>query len=290
MNGIGIICHNLSESLIFTVNKLKESPNNIIFIHLDKKIDISLISNVEGANVHLIKDRISVEWGGFSQCEATLKILEISLCYPINNISIISGDDVPLRSNNELGRTLNSGIEYVAYQNNRITPVNPDYRVHYKYPKIFFKRNKNVYHKAYCKLHELMMRMGFHKNKGIEKLPKLYKGTNWFSISRTAILYIFEYLNKNPNYISFFENSFCSDEVFFHTILKTGDFKFNDQATEIIPYKCLRYIDWTSGPDYPKKLNAVDLIYAKNSTNCLFARKVDPKYSKTDLIKLFLER
>lgn len=63
------------------------------------------------------------------------------------------------------------------------------------------------------------------KNKYYEELPKLYKGSNWFIITKECRDYIFEYLKNNPNYKKAFQNSYCGDELFFQTIICNSEYK-----------------------------------------------------------------
>ncbi|HGV3901192.1 TPA: beta-1,6-N-acetylglucosaminyltransferase, partial [Klebsiella pneumoniae] len=62
-----------------------------------------------------------------------------------------------------------------------------------------------------------------------------------------------------------------ADEVIFHTAIKHlgREDIFHD---ENYINDALRYIDWVSGPEYPKILNEEDVDKIKKS-NCIFARK-----------------
>ena len=101
----------------------------------------------------------------------------------------------------------------------------------------------------------------------------------------STIKYILEYISDNPWFLDIFEKSICGDEVFFHTIIKTNS-KVIVFDNPNYGHKALRYIDWTSGPEYPKILNEEDSVNMKKS-NYLFARKVHEK-SKDNFMKSFL--
>ena len=57
----------------------------------------------------------------------------------------------------------------------------------------------------------------------------------------------------------------------------------NDKTN--ICYQALRYIDWKSGPEYPKILNNDDFDLIKK-TECLFARKFDDNLD----VEMFMEK
>ncbi|MFA0581952.1 beta-1,6-N-acetylglucosaminyltransferase [Vibrio breoganii] len=132
------------------------------------------------------------------------------------------------------------------------------------------------------------MRLGLFKNKNYDLLPKLYKGTNWFTLSYDCIVYISRYLEDNPWYLNAFNESFCGDEVFFHTIVMNSVFAetIYKMTEPNLPLRALRYIDWESGPEYPKILNCADLesIHKKD---VLFARKISEKYNYNELVRIF---
>ncbi|HFS3846744.1 TPA: hypothetical protein ACHYZO_004208, partial [Escherichia coli] len=53
------------------------------------------------------------------------------------------------------------------------------------------------------------------------------------------------------------------DEVFFHTLLKHLNVTDIYHNTTMIN-DALRYIDWTTGPEYPRMLNEKDIEQIKN--------------------------
>ncbi|WP_227670334.1 beta-1,6-N-acetylglucosaminyltransferase, partial [Klebsiella variicola] len=98
-----------------------------------------------------------------------------------------------------------------------------------------------------------------------------YKGTNWFSFNRKTVGDVLEFVTNNNWYLNVFEQSLCGDEVFFHTLLKfigVDDIFHDPEKVNDV----LRYIDWSTGPDYPRILNGTDLYRIKKS-GCIFARK-----------------
>jgi len=113
-------------------------------------------------------------------------------------------------------------------------------------------------------------------NKWYDALPKLYKGAQWFCISRQLCNYILEFVDKNEWYKDAFRKAFCSDESFFQTIVmnsgsKSVLYKYNTDLDDNA--MALRYIDWYSGPQYPKILTEDDLVNIINE-DCILAENL----------------
>lgn len=275
-----ILCHKLTNPLKFTVNYLSGFDSNKLFIHVDLKSDISpLVEEFKQDNVFFVNDRVNVAWGGVSQVDATLSLLRAAIKEGFDYVFLISGDDIPAVSNGcileFLGRL--KGYEFIAYQDKRFNYVNPHERVKYRYPSCYFKKERSVLEKLQVRAHRLGRRLGLYNNSLYESLPELYKGTQWFTLSYTSVSFILNYLNKTPRYRKAFQDSFCCDEIFFHTILKHAPFFINIYHDAGAYSDCLRYIDWESGPDFPRTLDESDFYRIKES-GMLFARKV-----KTDI-------
>ena len=85
-----------------------------------------------------------------------------------------------------------------------------------------------------------------------------------------------------------FQKSYCGDEVYFHTIIYNSPFKENLNLDYGLtpPEMALRYIDWKTGPDYPRILDDMDFDRMQKS-NTLFARKVKKNISFELLKKNF---
>lgn len=282
----GIICHQLTNPLIFLVNELIESPNSIIIIHVDKKTDIHTIKSqiMEHAQIHFIEDRVDVQWGGYSQIDATLKLINYSQEFDYKYFSLLSGDDILLKDINTIENfLLESGKEFLGHDK----CIDPIPRIKYLYPDFFYDRNKSFIKKIACKIVGKLHKLGFF-NQNLDQLPTLYKGTSWFTLSQEAVQYILEYIEKKPNYDLAFRRSYCADEVYFHTIIYNSPFKdkLNLNYENTPPEMALRYIDWKTGPDYPRTLDHTDFEKMQKS-NSLFARKLKSDIDFELLNKIF---
>ncbi|MBK0033755.1 core-2/I-branching enzyme [Erwinia sp. S43] len=274
-----LTCHKLTNPLIHTVTYLSSFNENIVLIHLDKKSAIDEFIFLESNNVIFIPDRHDLVWGGYSQILATISLLRFATGVPdgFEYFFLISGDDIPLISVEKMNLFLceNYGLEFVHFQNGKNKIVDPYERVKYKYFSIHHGRKKNFLHKVLIKLHHILKFLFINKDfvKNLELYPPMYKGINWIGITNEMVSYVINYVNKNPWYLHSFKYSLCADEVFFHTIINTKPdavFYFNSNAIN----NALRYIDWNSGPEYPKVLGQNDIENIKSESLAFFARKV----------------
>lgn len=287
-NIFAVICHELSPSLVYTVKKLASDKSNIVLIHVDLKTQINYFSFLSSDNIILIDKRLDVKWGHVSQIDAMLVLLEISLQYDFKYFSLISGDCVLTKSTDYIAKLFQEpDVEYIAFQDNN-SGIDPALRLKNLYHKHFWGKQKSLSCKLTCKYYSLLYRLGMHQNPYMDSLPPLHKGTNWFSITQKTVVRVMDFVKKNETYHQAFKQSICGDEVFFHTIIgNLADIKlYQASKTKHLPAKALRYIDWFSGPEFPKILSEADFNNIIQS-NCIFARKFSKQISVEQLIKVF---
>ncbi len=193
-------------------------------------------------------------------------------------------------SNSDMNKFLlkYNGLEFIHFQDNRNNYIDPVRRVKFKFLKTHYSRKNNIISKLIRRAHLFFgcffINKLFVKNK--KRFPELYKGINWFGITKSSVVYILNYVDRNDWYLDSFENSLCCDEVFFHSILNT-----NEKAIFYFDLKelnnALRYIDWVSGPQFPKILTETDLDKIKGR-QIFFARKI-PDNMPISLMQAFVE-
>ncbi|MBT0718282.1 beta-1,6-N-acetylglucosaminyltransferase [Rosenbergiella epipactidis] len=284
LNSYCILAHRITNSLKFTCEYLSKSGNCSVYIHVDSKSNLDDFLFLKSSCVHLIKERVDVKWGDISMVLATLNLLRNHT--GDGYVTLLSADDFPLVDVSILKDFLFrlNGRNLIHFQDNRNNNVDVLKRFKFIYPVIFFRKENNFFTKVLKKIYSLypfMINdegMVFIKNHDIN----IYKGTQWFSLSSESVSLILDYLKNNPGFLKSFEGTYCPDEMFFHTLimhlklpLYHDKKRFND---------CLRYIDWDSGPQYPKILDMTDYPLLKKS-KCLFARKASDSLNRDDFIQ-----
>lgn len=284
-----ITCHEVTDPLLYTVNELSNCKDNLVLIHVDKKSDLQQFASIDIDNVLFLQDRVDVSWGTFSQIEATYKLLCYAYKLEFDYFFLLSGNDIPLVTQKKFKLFLknNNGVEFFEFQGEKDNYVNPIERVKYKYPGWYFNRHKNIFQKIMGKAFN-GAKFIFFRNRDylfhINEFPVLHKGSNWFGMSNQCVKNVINYIKDNPWYYKSFVNSYCCDEVFFHSIVKVfPDVKFFDNNQ--IASNSLRYIDWITGPEYPRVLQPCDSAEVRRS-GCFFARKL-PNVATVEYIELF---
>lgn len=191
-----ILCHKYNRILKTCIELLKDKNEDIeIYIHVDNKSNINEFFNLR-EKVNFIEKRIDVYWGHISQVKATLALLRETQKKNYDYIFFISGDDLPLKSNQEIKEFLiqNNGKEFIEVQECEDKIFNQRLRRISILSTI--KRNKNYFEKIKTKIIRKINKILRNENKYLDKLPKIYFGSSWFTITTNFRDYIFEYLEK----------------------------------------------------------------------------------------------
>lgn len=265
-----IQCHKNADQVNRLINILQDEDVDF-FIHVDKKSNI-IEEIVSRENIYIVKERVNVIWGNFSQIEATMRLFKkIREVGEYSRIHLISGQDFPIKSREYIKTFFkDNSAQYIQY---RKLPNDWAYegmnRVKVYYPSIMFK-NKIV--KKFIGIYEgFVMKNEIFQRKG--GIYNFYGGSSWFSLTGDCLEYIISYVDRNPSYYRFFKNTLCGDEIFFQTILVNSPFKntlVNDNK---------RYIKWKQGDSSPNILTLSDYIALKESDK-IWARKFDIQYEE----------
>lgn len=252
-----------------------------VYIHVDKKQDTLFQQLKEiyknNSNVFLVEDRVSVNWSGFSQVQATIKLFELveSTKRTYDYIHFISGQDLPLMSHAQMDDYIEGkGIDQQFVEVNDIDS--------YKWRLTqysFFRENPNNRKKLY-RLTDIALRliqMPFVRRKNFKGF-QLYKGSQWFSITYECMKYILSYIREN-DYCSKFAYTACPDEHFFQVLLMNSKYK-----DKVLKYN-LRYIVFEGLNASPKTLGVEDMDYFMNG-QYMFARKFDMNKDRQVISKI----
>ncbi|WP_055069301.1 beta-1,6-N-acetylglucosaminyltransferase [Clostridium massiliamazoniense] len=268
---IGILCHRRTKSIDKVIELLGHEFD--IYIHVDKKSNLNEFDDILD-KVNFIEERVDVRWGSYSLVEGTLRLMEAFNKKNYDYVSIISGECLPLKSAENIINFLqeNKGKEFIGVDLNA-KEKEIEERIKYKYSNSYYKKEQGRISSKLLNMKEKFL--GKPINEYYTRLPKLYKGCNWFTISGELNNYILMFLKKNVEFENAFKNALCSDEIIFQTIVmnskyKDKIYKFDTEYNDT--HMALRYIDWESGPDYPKLLDESDFSKMRER-DFIFGRK-----------------
>lgn len=202
-----IMCHTHFEQLNILLDLLDDKRNDI-FLHIDKKAKGYSLDDIKAHSVNsklfFIK-KTRVNWGGDSQIIAEIELLKEATKSPHEYYHLISGMDLPLKTQNEIYAffSQHSGYDYVALEREHPHNTSKCYMDRLKYYYIFqnhIKREKTGFlsqlQKKAIRIQEL-----FRINRTKDISIEFQKGSNWFSITHSTACYI---LKESYNYYRFY--------------------------------------------------------------------------------------
>ncbi|ODP96828.1 hypothetical protein BGL48_15700 [Salinivibrio sp. SS3] len=285
-----IVCHRKTASLFYNLNKLSKFKNSTVLVHIDKKSNFDERDLVKADNIIYVKNRFDVRWGGISQVVTTVDSLNSYIDIDFDYVSLISGEDLVIKTEKQFIDFLrhHNGKEFIGIDKNGDRYFDPKDRYVYKYNSSFYESKPTNLQKIIKITSSVLHKAGFLINKQDLPYESFYKGSNWFTLSKIAVVFILEEI-REKDLLRYFKNSLCIDEVIFQTILMNSSFKKNiylidDYVTD--NEMSLRYVNWIDGPDYPKILDKKDLTRSFEN-NVFFVRKISPKLTIQELHDLF---
>lgn len=267
-----IIAHRYDETFK-TLLRMLDSDENDIYVHMDlknKQFDEDDCRKlIKRSGIYFTK-RTSVTWGGYSQINSELVLLQTATAHrKYNYYHLLSGQDLPIKSNNEIMNFFkkHQGAEFVAFDKETF---DCDDRVRYFYPlQEMVGRNRRSFLGRISSAMTLFQKIA-HLKRNAE--IQFQKGPNWFSITDDLARYVI----KRKEWIKkVFHYSICCDEIFLQTIVINSMFAdriYQYAGTENTEEAAMRLVDWERGGPYVFKNE--DYSELLNS-NMIFARKFD---------------
>lgn len=276
MHAFLIIAHNEFD-ILEKVIKLLDDNENHLYIHIDKKVkdfNFDKFSSIAKKSKIFFTNRINVSWGGYSQVQCELLLLKEAIVHNYEYYHLISGVDLPLKTNEEIHDFFNKnkGKEFISYDKNASdTEIESRIKYYYLLQDKFGRSSKLAYIIQACCI-RIQKILNVNRIKNIKYTLK--KGTNWFSITNNLAHYIVEKENEIYNLFRF---GCCVDELFLHTMVYNSNFR--DKVTG----DSLRYVDWIRGSPYTFTEEDFDDI---TSSDKIFARKFSKKVDYDIVLKI----
>lgn len=281
-----------------------DSDTHDIYVHVDKKskdFDESYFRNSATKSSLKFYREFEVYWGGFSQVQVEMFLLKQAYANGYDYYHIISGADLPLKSNEEIDSFFekNKGKEFILYDEDALKG-NPEIsrRVKYyhflqNYRRRYAEKWKNSFF-TFCERTSLVLQIIFGVNRVKNLDWQIKYGSQWVSITDELVKVI---LANEEKITSVFSYTNCADELFIQTIAFNCGFKDHIFQPADKQAANLRCIDWSRGKNgnpYTYRLKDIDMLIPKiggegRENLNLFARKFSETIDK-DLIDGILVR
>ena len=248
-----------------TLLDLLDDPRNDIYLHIDKKAKNVPVFHTKYSGLHLIK-RINVVWGGHSQIYCELKLMEAAAKGHYRYYHLISGMDLPLKTQDEIHEFFqkNDGTEFMNFNEEECRAGNFHDRVlrYYFFGNLGFHTRKKIGHGMRL-LDQISVKV--QKKLHIRRKPIFppYRGSQWFSITDDLVQYV---LSKKDDIWKQFRYTFLTDEIFLQSVAVSSPMRNR------IVNNDLREIDWVRGLPYTYRKEDVPMLLASDS---LWGRKFD---------------
>jgi len=280
--GILLLIHNNLDEVKQLVDSM--TPDFNIFVHIDAKSNIPEDCLADKSNVQVIK-RYEIRWGDVQMTRATLDLLKMAYEQSCDYFMLISGADLLIRPCKDIIAEIekNPELNYVDCEElpRKDLPLGGGMeRLTLFWESDFFgKRN---FYNLLCGLFRKFQRLTGLKRKLIPM--KYYGGGQWFNFSREVVKHILDFTAANPAFLQQFKNTRNADEIFFLTLLMNSPY-----ASKVNNKDDKRYIDWATGPEFPRTLRMEDYDKIVASDD-FFARKFDPKTDAKVIQKILKNR
>ena len=244
--------------------KAMHYPDFDIYIHLDRKVDISGFAHLADLpNVFFIKNRVDVMWGGYSLMRATFNGIK-EICekgYAYNFINFMSGQDYPIKPLDTIYTFFqeNIGSEFFQYRD----IINDWKEAQSRYKKYHFT---DFRFRGATQIERVVNYFARERKFPYNLHP--FGESVFCMLSPVVASFVVDTVLNDKRLESFFKYVWGSDELLFQTII------LNSHYRERVINNNFRYIDWSENKANPKVLTIDDFEKLQNSP-MLFARKFD---------------
>jgi hypothetical protein len=202
-----------------------DHPRISIFCHIDSKADISLFDVPSQGNVTFIDDRKDIFWGGYRMIEAELALFRSARSAgPFAAYALISGDSLPLIDNDALILLIGRARHTLKF----VEQVRGD-KSYARIERIYLPDTSvGCFTKPGTHLDRYLADQDFEavrRAMSVRRLKRargfrLFKGSQWFSVSDALLGRMLDYLETDPSYEEIFRFTAIPDELFFQSLLK----------------------------------------------------------------------
>ena len=251
-----------------------------VYLHLDLTCRLDPEYFRVNPKIRVTK-QIKTHWGSLGMVHAALRLMSLAEEQQMgyDRYVLISGQDVPLASNASIQKHFDENPEVDFIECHTLTTEpNKIYRAtEYHYLATRKSDGLTWVLRTIVALFLCIVQKRLAPRKSAFEF---YTGSNWMDLTGETVRKILGLVETTPEFLHRFKHTLFPEEMFFQT------------ATHFLgigscsPGKLLRYIDWESGPEYPRTLRAVDFKKLQTDQG-LFARKLDERVDQTLIDDLY---
>ena len=291
-----VFAHRAPKQLALLLSSLRSAEIRH-YLHVDARVDFNPFARVldeQGLADLTLLDRRATRWGGIELVDAALDGLARAFRDGCDYFFLLSGQDLPLRSVNEILAFADeardrSYLSYWPLPTPRWRYEGRDRTDFYSYTvrgrrETCIPRGEDTSSlslKGRALNQALRVRTALQPPRRHPDYAQPFGGRQWWNLSRSAADYVLRFLEEHPDYRRYHEYTVCPDELFFQSILAGTSFT---DANHIVN-DSLRFMRWPEGETHPRILTAAD-VPAMLASGALFARKFDADLEPAALAEL----
>jgi hypothetical protein len=271
------------------------NPNARVVVHHDYKVSNLDAPSVEAlGNVHVLRDHVKVDWGGFTQCLMIRRSMQWLLDnHDVDWVVYLSGQDYPIKPLAQVEREL-AASAYDGYLDakpaEQCSWANGFGRYHYRYFNVPRFPGMHRVRRYLRKRTREQVKSGNPAPRIVAPSPKhgplkigvrplsspfdenfgCYYGSSWWTLNRRAIQSMCRTMDERPDLVAHYRRIlWAPNESFFMTLL------MNDRSLNLCPTNNKRFISWTHPETgHPDVLTVKDFDRLAAS-DAHFARKIE---------------
>ncbi len=287
-----ILCHDDPMFVRRVSVKLTEKTENHVFIHVDAKQSILEFTECLGElkNIHLLKSRIPVFWGGMNSIRATVKLFEASCMREekFDRYVLLQGHDYPIKNNEEIEDFFKSHMD-IEFIKAISETWSSDNKILGRYILKWHKDSSSTFAKAYNRVNfeiekHWPLKFPNPKVKIDGKNCEIFRGWAQIALTDKAVRYILDFYKSHPKYNEFFQHVYAADESYFHTIIYNSPFrKYTADKGEVVEEKdrCVETLLNLTYFEYPGQVRIFtkkeEFEFLRSKADYLFFRKASSK-------------
>lgn len=223
-----LVAHKCPEQVNLFVQQLLDYGDCDIYIHVDKKKPEMIEKIVKNKRV-FVCSVYDVRWGSFEIVKAGYHLMRMARSSGKNYTHMYFGSGQDLLVRKGLYEYLADHPETTfIHIENEVTSTNmasARYRVRWPH-RLMIRNDLHLYRFIRIGM-QLLCKFGivlFPNKNQLEKPIRFYEGRTWFIAPIKVMEYILNFIDDNPDYEKFWEESLAADLMFFQTIIMNSPF------------------------------------------------------------------
>ncbi len=268
--------------LVRLVRRL-DGPEASFLVHFDRKSDDRLfrqaVDGLAGMANLLFLERHDCYWGDFGHVRASLKGMRAAIegGIPFEYLVLLTGQDYPIKPSWYIEQRLreSGGCSYLDHAplpradwpNGGLDRIR-HWHFRWRGSYLAFPERRHFGHRLPGLAWSLLIAL-LPLQRRFPRPFHPFGGSSYWCLSREAVAYIHDFVEKDPGFVRFFHRVRVPDEIFFQTVV------MNSPLRDRVVNDDLRHVDWArQDRGRPPILRKGDYLALERSPQ-LFARKFD---------------